>query len=260
MFGKLKNLFGAGDRSPAGPGAEALAPEAPLYVVGDIHGRADLLNRALKLIEEHRDACSGSAKTVFVGDYIDRGPESAKVLETLYKMQQGDPDRIICLKGNHESMLLEFVDDPAERGGRWLINGGSETLDSYGIGGLHPKSDAEDMMEAGDAMAAAMPEGLMNWLRALPLTYRSGNVIVTHAAMDPDLAPEDQSDKVLLWGHREFLTRPREDELWVAHGHTIMKQAHCHSSRIAVDTGAYRTETLTVAAIRQGGCEFLQTK
>lgn len=237
-----------------------LSPDSPLYVVGDIHGRVDLLKNVFGLIEAHRQENGWSDSTiVFLGDYVDRGPRSGDVLQTLFHRQQADPEGLVCLMGNHEKMLLEFVDDPADRGSRWLVNGGDETLVSYGVDRLHSKSDTEDMMEAGEAMEAAMPSGLMAWLRALPLTYRSGNIVCTHAGMDPHLTPEDQSDKVLLWGHRDFISRAREDGLWIAHGHTIVPEAHCHSGRIAVDTGAYRTGKLTVAAIAKGSCTFLQT-
>ena len=260
MLGALRAVFGRKEQPAGGLGPEMLLPDVPLYIVGDVHGCAELLQEAFALIDSHqKEHGLPDSEIIFLGDYVDRGPQSADVLKTLYHRQQADPDRMVCLMGNHEKMLLEFVDDPVDRGSRWLLNGGDETLVSYGVDRLNSKSDTEDMMDAGEAMEAAMPSGLMAWLRALPLTYRSGNIVCTHAGMDPHLTPEDQSDKALLWGHREFMSRAREDGLWVAHGHTIVPEAHCNSSRIAVDTGAYRTGTLTVAAIAKGSCTFLQT-
>jgi serine/threonine protein phosphatase 1 len=98
---------------------------------------------------------------------------------------------------------------------------------------------------------------LQAWLRALPLTFQSGNIACVHAAMDPSSSPDKQSSRILLWGHPDFMSEARVDDLWVAHGHTIVKSAACQNSRIALDTGAYRTGRLSVAAVSGGHCTFL---
>lgn len=159
--------------------------------------------------------------------------------------------------GNHEEMMLDFIDDPAVRGNRWLTFGGDDTLKSYGIKVPVKKANIEDLTEASMALERAMPKGLQAWLRALPLTFQSGNVACVHAAMDPGTSPDKQSDRVLLWGHRDFMSEGRDDDLWVAHGHTIVKSASCQNSRIALDTGAFQTGRLSVAAVSDGQCTFL---
>lgn len=242
------------------PETPHFAPERPLYAVGDIHGRADLIDPILQVIDSDVAERGYTApQLVFLGDYVDRGENSAQVLTHLRDLSLAVPDAVTCLMGNHEKMMLDFLDDPAGRGARWLVNGGLQTLASYRIGGIGTNALVEDMCEASDALAAALPEGMLEWLRGLPLWFRSGNVICVHAGMNPARPPEEQDDRALLWGHRDFVRAPREDGLLVVHGHTIVKEPVIRAGRIAIDTGAYHSGRLTVAAIGSGHCRFLQT-
>ena len=226
------------------------APDKPFAVIGDLHGRADLLHALLDKIT--------SEQLVFVGDYIDRGDDSAGVLETLYELQSSTGGRIVCLRGNHEDMALKFLDAPRTAGARWLRNGGLQTLASYGIGQITELADEGELAAIRDALERAMGEKLIGWLRSLPLQWKSGNVAVVHAAADPDLPMDAQENRTLLWGHRSFRQRRRNDGIWVAHGHTIVDEASAEDGRIAVDTGAYATGRLTAAQIFPGRIEFLQ--
>ena len=188
---------------------------------------------------------------------MDRGERSAEVLNWLFSLQTELPDLITCLMGNHERMMLDFSMIRSGAGHRWLRNGGLQTLASYQIGGVHERSDAETLVDASHRLEEAMPDGLQDWLRGLPLVFQSGNVCVVHAAMDPHLRPEDQPRQVMLWGHNEFLSTPRDDGLWVVHGHTIFREPQIAPSRISIDTGAYHSGRLTVAAIGPGTCVFV---
>lgn len=252
-------------RKGAGPPPDVnlIAPERLVLCIGDVHGRFDLLKQLLaqvdSLVERRLDDQQPQPHLVFVGDYVDRGENSAEVLEWLFQLQQQLPGNVFCLMGNHEKMLLEFIDDPAVRGQRWLRNGGLQTMASFGIGGVSETSDAETLTEASNRLVSAMSEGMVTWLRKMPVIYQSGNVCVAHAAMDPQLAPDDQSSQVLIWGHNEFMTTPRQDGIWVVHGHTVIKEPKVHHSRIEIDTGAYYTGRLTAAVIDVGSCEFIQT-
>lgn len=228
-----------------------LSPDQTFYAIGDIHGCDTLLTDLLTRVEGQKDTAS---PVVFLGDYVDRGPASAAVLSRLYALSREAPYPIICLMGNHEKMLLEFIDDPVGGGLRWLRNGGIETLKSFGLTGVTAKSDMEDLMEVADAFETALPDGLQAWLRALPLQWRSGNVVCVHAAMDPAREPEDQSSRTLLWGHDDH--SPRTDGIWVVHGHTIVKEPMSKNGRIAVDTGAYQSGRLTAAEIKLGSYQF----
>ncbi|TMV05608.1 serine/threonine protein phosphatase [Ruegeria sediminis] len=232
-------------RSPAFP---PVAPEHPFYLIGDIHGRADLLDRALKRLEADHPV-------VFVGDYIDRGEDSAGVLRALI-----DRPNAHFLKGNHEEMLLSFLGDPITHGPRWLRYGGLQTLASYGVAGVTETSKGPELEAVRDALTRAMGPEQIFWLRTLPLTYRSGNVAVVHAGADPRLDPDSQDSGNLIWGHKDFGRVPRRDGLWIAHGHTIVDEPVAERGIISVDTGAYATGRLSVAAIREGGVEFLDIR
>lgn len=231
-----------------------LRPDAPFYAVGDIHGRVDLLADLLARIDPDQDQ-----KIVFLGDYVDRGPDSAAALQLLFELQQRRPDQIVCLMGNHERMMCDFMDDPLDRGAIWLRNGGMATLASYGITDIGAKPTADQTIKACEALEAALPADIATWLARLPLSWNSGNVWCAHAAMDPEVDPGRQQSRTLLWGNRAFLDAPRQDEICVIHGHTIVDRPVNMNSRIAIDTGAYRTGKLTAAHISHGQCNFIST-
>lgn len=235
-----------------------IAPGRAVYAIGDIHGRADLIEPLLLRIEaDIRAQGQEHAQLVFLGDYVDRGEQSAQVLDYLHALSCDLAGMVTCLLGNHERMMLDFLDDPAGRGARWLANGGLQTLASYGIGGLGARASVDDMAEASDALAAALPRGREAWLRARPLHWQSGNVVCVHAAMNPARRPDDQDERALLWGHRDFMSTPRADGLWVVHGHTSVREPELSAGRIAIDTGAWHSGRLSAAALTPGMCRFL---
>ncbi|MBF9032610.1 serine/threonine protein phosphatase [Rhodobacterales bacterium HKCCE2091] len=258
----MKRPFSFLRRSAQAPVPEPETPDAgprpdrPVYVVGDIHGCADLLDPVLNLIDDDIGRISArDPHLVFVGDYIDHGPGSAEVLARMQALDEEFPDHVTCLMGNHERMLLDFLSDPAHRGARWLRAGGAATMASYG---LDDPSAAEAptpaMYEAAArALAAALTPDLAAWVAALPLSWRSGNLWVVHAAADPMHAMEAQSARVLLWGHPEFGMEARADGAWVAHGHTEVDAPLFDAGRINTDTAAWRSGCLTACAIRPDG-------
>lgn len=235
----LGNLFKSSDT--VGP----IAPDGPFCVIGDVHGRIDLLDRMLDRIGTERSV-------VCVGDYVDRGEHSSEVLVRL----QDRPDTT-CLKGNHEEMLLKFLEDPISAGPRWLRYGGLQTLASFGVSGVTDTSRGDDLTAARDRLQQAMGDQMCEWLNDLPLWYRSGNVAVVHAGADPHCSIEHQDNASLLWGHPDFLKSGRPDGLWVVHGHTIVDEPSSKNGRIAIDTGAYATGRLTAAMISPGSVEFV---
>ncbi|RBI87206.1 serine/threonine protein phosphatase [Rhodosalinus halophilus] len=226
-------------------------PDRPFVAVGDIHGRLDLLQQ----LETQLADLPADWPVVFVGDYIDRGDESAGVLRHLF----GTSGRQrICLMGNHEEMLLRFLAEPAAEGPRWLRNGGLQTLASFGLGGL-PTREPAAYVAARDALVDAMGLDLIDWLTARPLVWWSGDVAVVHAGADPGLPIAKQPSETLLWGHPEFAWTPRADGLWVVHGHTIVDAPEARAGRVPIDTGAYATGRLTAALVEAGGVRFRQT-
>ncbi|GAB4287494.1 MAG: hypothetical protein Kow0058_07160 [Roseovarius sp.] len=245
-----------GRLAPAGaPPYPPPRPEPRFVAIGDVHGRADLLLG----IDRRLEAEYADWPVVFLGDYIDRGEQSREVLELLMSVAPGGNPPVICLMGNHERMLLDFLDDPENRARRWLRNGGLQTLASFGV--APPPGGGEDalaMRATRDRLAEAMGEDMIAWLRALPLCWQSGNVWAVHGGADPALPMESQTPENLTWGHPQFMRRPRADGAWVVHGHTVVDAPHMGAGRIAVDTGAFATGRLSAAAISPDGVEFLQ--
>lgn len=225
------------------PAVGPIAPNTPFVAIGDIHGRCDLLEKALRT--------SPPQPTICVGDYVDRGDHSADVLRLLHER----PD-IICLMGNHEEMMLNFIDNPKRHGPRWLRYGGLQTLASFGVAGLSDTSSGPILDETAEALKIAMGEPLIAWVRNLPTRWQSGNVAVVHAGADPSVAIEDQARSTLLWGHPEFHKTRRTDDTWVVHGHTIVDAPSSENGIISIDTGAYATGRLTVAHVSSDGVTF----
>lgn len=220
-----------------------IVPHEPFIALGDIHGCVDLLTRFLRSEPAHRVVC--------LGDYVDRGDHSAQVLRLLKSRPE-----IICLKGNHEDMLLNFLSEPQIHGPRWLRHGGLQTLASFGISGISDATTGAALDGACDTLRSAMGEELIRWIADLPTYYMTGNVVAVHAGADPAQAIPEQSERVLIWGHPQFRKTPRRDGVWVVHGHTIMDQAHTHNGVISIDTGAYATGRLTAATISADGVRF----
>lgn len=222
---------------------DPVAPVTPVMVVGDIHGRADLLQEFLRKAPDFPIIC--------VGDYVDRGEDSAGVLTTLCSRAD-----ITCLSGNHEDMMLRFIEEPDESNARWLLHGGLQTLASFGIFGVTETSTGPALIEARDRLVDALGPEMLQWLNALPTSWTSGNLSVVHAGANPVIPMEEQSKRSLQWGHPDFLKKPRTDGMWVVHGHTIVDAPYIASGRIGIDTGAYATDRLTVALIGKGEIEF----
>lgn len=242
--------------APSPERVDAPRPEFATYVIGDIHGRADLLERALDRIDEHVGKFSArNPHVVFVGDYIDHGPDSAATLTRVWELSRELPQNVTCLMGNHERMLLDFLADPMTRGPRWLRSGARATLDSFGLhtSQLEPGCPPDLFRREAFALRANMAPALLDWVENLPLTWNSGNLWVVHAAADPQHSMDNQSPRVLLWGHPEFETRPRADGNWIVHGHTPAKAPITAEGRICVDTGAWQTGRLCTAAILPDG-------
>lgn len=260
MAGLLSLLKGRTSRlsAPLGDLAPLACTGRPVCIIGDLHGRLDLLERMQARIAAQPDAAR--ARLIVVGDMIDRGPSSAGVLRMLFAQTRFDAARTVCLMGNHERMMLDFLANPTRHGPRWLAHGGADTLASFGISPWSRGTEADAaarMTGLAEGLRAALPEDMRAWLETLPLIWHEDRLAVTHAAADPGRAIDEQDAATLLWGHRAFLRQPRSDGIWVAHGHTIVGSARAEQGRIAVDTGAWRSGRLSAAWIDAQGVSFL---
>lgn len=241
-------------------GPTATVPDGKiLYAIGDIHGRSDLLAELLALIE--RDAARfdpRSEKTlIFVGDYVDRGPDSRGVIELLC---HGLPSGFgaVFLKGNHEAFLLGFLKDPALLGA-WRQNGGEHTLRSYGV-----DPDRLDGQKAApetwrDTFSAALPAPHWDFLRDLRLSYEAGDYLFVHAGVRPGVPLDVQDPDDLLWIRDAFLKWDEPFGKIVVHGHTPERNPAIKPNRIGIDTGAVLSGRLTALRLKGRTVEFLQT-
>lgn len=224
-----------------------IRPDERLFVIGDVHGRADLL---LKLMEKAPE----DVRKIFVGDLIDRGGDSAKVLSIVHELCGSGA---VCVMGNHEKMMLDFLNLPKKNFRTWMRYGGFQTLQSFGVQLDKMAIDGNNFEGIREQLSEALPDGMESWLRNLPTHWSSGNVHIVHAAADPEIAMDRQNNQVLCQGCRNFFHKVRKDGQWVVHGHTIVDHAVVEAGRIAVDTGAYLSERLTGALIAEQKIDFL---
>jgi len=250
----LKKLFSGRPR-----GATSIVPAGErIYAIGDIHGRADLLTRLHDLIAEDA-AARGWARNhlVYLGDYIDRGPDSRQVMQ-MVQAEAPVGFTKVHLRGNHEAMLLEFLEHPV-RGSGWLHSGGNFVLREYGIAAPSEFSPAENLEETARQLASAMLPGEMEFLQNLKSCYRSGGYLFVHAGIRPDTPLESQSEQDMLWIRKPFLTYEKDFGAIVVHGHTICNAVEIKSNRIGIDTGAHATGKLTCLILERNKRWLLQT-
>lgn len=230
-----------------------------VYAIGDIHGRADLLDE----LHEHiiLDAENASSSTViisvYLGDYVDRGPHSMGVIERLI----GNPlpgFQKVNLKGNHEDMLLRFLDDPVQGLG-WIANGGAETMASYGLTLKGGNTASDSLASIRDEFAARLPLEHLNFFQSLSVSYVSGDYILVHAGIRPGVPLENQSENDLLWIRDAFLYSRSNHGKVVVHGHTPNTEPELHSNRIGIDTGAYTSGVLTCLVLEGDERRFIAT-
>lgn len=231
------------------------ADERRLYAIGDIHGRADLLDRLAGSIATDCAGYPQGALTIFLGDYIDRGPKSADVLERL--SAEDWPVPFIALRGNHEQMLLRFLKD-ATYLDAWRRFGGLETLSSFGINGMHAldRASAEEVQRE---LVLRLPPSLLEFLVSTPTHCQTGRYYFCHAGIRPGVPLAQQTDKDLLWIREAFTDSQVQHEKTIVHGHTPVEEPEVRKNRINIDTGAYMTGVLTCLVLQGEEMRFLST-
>ncbi len=247
----LKNAFAA-DEGPAAP------PGERIYAIGDIHGRLDLLERLLAGIE--RDMAKAGGKTchlVFLGDYVDRGPDSAGVIECLITLPRRFP-HVRFLTGNHEEAMLNFMDNPIKEMA-WLDFGGTETLESYRVLPPMPRTSPEAIRTAGARLSAILPASHWSFLRDLEVSVTLGDYFFVHAGIKPGVPLSEQKRGDLLWIREEFISSDWSCGKVVVHGHTPSEEPSIGDARIGIDTGAYATGRLTAVVLEGTTRRFLAT-
>jgi serine/threonine protein phosphatase 1 len=199
------------------------------YTIGDIHGHLDKLTELVRGCND--DAAGHSMRFVFLGDYVDRGPDSQGAVQFLLDIQRAHPGRDVFLKGNHEDLLVAAADSEFFEE-RWLSNGGNETLESYRL-----------------TRAADLPVDHVNWLRRLPPFFDDGYRFFVHAGVHPDRPLNRQDEDDLLWIRNPFLTSEKDYGRLIVHGHSPVTGGHpdLRANRLNLDTGAAFGGPLTAA-------------
>ena len=240
--------------NPANRQPPSLPDDMRIYVISDIHGCADLLDRALAAIDA--DIAKGRPDRllhIMLGDYIDRGADTRLTLDVLLARSRRYPS--VYLKGNHEDVLLGFLRDPG-RLQDWRQFGGLQTLISYGLKpSLHP--DAGEQLELARDFAAALPPEHKRLLEGLKPSYACGDYFFCHAGVRPGVALSEQREEDLLWIRDEFLNSDSDFGKFIIHGHTPVRQPDLRANRLNIDTGAYATGRLTVLRMEGITLEFL---
>ncbi|ACJ00824.1 metallophosphoesterase family protein [Rhodospirillum centenum] len=237
----------------------ATVPEGQrLYAIGDIHGRADLLDRLLERIRADAAAAPELQHTlVLLGDYVDRGLDSAGVVE---RLAGGPPPGfgMICLKGNHEDALLRFLEDPGV-GVDWMRFGGLATLMSYGVRRRDALPETVWLEEARLGLRERLPRHHLAFLTTLRTHVAVGGYLFVHAGIRPGRPLDDQEEDDMLWIRDAFLASSADHGALVVHGHSISETPDVQPNRIGIDTGAYVTGRLTALVLEKSDRRFIVT-
>jgi serine/threonine protein phosphatase 1 len=231
-----------------------------VYAIGDVHGRLDLLEDLLARIrvDAERHPNDSTRSLVFLGDYVDRGPESRGVVEAVMSDLLPGFDTVRLL-GNHEEAMLSFLDGESD-GLDWLSFGGLETLLSYGVPLRSLPSSGEAVRALQEALIEAVPERHVTFFRRCLRHHSVGDYVFVHAGVRPGIALEKQTQTDLLWIRDDFLRVgiPLPGRV-VVHGHTICDLPQNRDHRINIDTGAFVSGRLTCLVLRGSERRFLST-
>jgi len=226
------------------------------YVIGDIHGRSDLLDQIVEEIKRDLETSPvAEGLTVTLGDYVDRGPDSRGVLDRLAR--NPFPTRYIALKGNHEALFEAFLRDPTVAS-QWRRWGGLETLHSYGVP-VAQVMVGKGFEEASNALRQSVPPEHFQFLGSLRFSLSLGDYFLCHAGVRPGVPLEHQQPEDLLWIREEFLNSRMSFGKVVVHGHTPTASPEVLPTRINIDTGAFATGRLTCLILEGESRRFLST-
>ena len=250
-------MFGRFFKREQAPVLTPLPPEPPegcaIWAIGDIHGRLDLLKVLLNGIIKDLNASKADRKVViFLGDYIDRGPDSSGVLDHLCAFEDATPLETYFLKGNHEDKLLQFLDDP-QVGPQWCEYGGGQALQSFGLTPPMMAYRSEGWAAVSADLSHRLKPRQRRFLTDLITHVSLGGYFFAHAGARPGVTLSAQTETDLLWIRGSFLNSPERFEQVVVHGHTPARDVHIDARRIGLDTRAYESGVLS--AIRLQGRE-----
>jgi len=242
-------------RKPQGARVYATPAGQSAYIVGDVHGCYVELRALLKTIADHaKHHAPDGYKLVFLGDLIDRGPDSQKVVEFLKDFSPENVE-LIYLMGNHEEVYLRVVEGQVEALKSWFGFGGRSCLRSYGVDNLGEINlDIENLLFRAQSK---IPKSHVEFIRGFQDYFVFGDYLCVHAGIRPKKKLEDQKSQDMRWIRGDFLKYSKPHPYKVVHGHTIVEQAQDFGNRIAVDTGAYNDQVLSAVFLQDEIVEFL---
>ncbi|MCR5878286.1 metallophosphoesterase family protein [Phenylobacterium sp. J367] len=200
-----------------------------------------------------------TALLVFLGDYVDRGPDSRGVVDLVLKMREARGLDVRALKGNHEEALLQFLEQPSF-GATWMEHGGGPTLVSYGVQPPPTRTDTEAWERVRDVFAETLPADHKAFFERLDLMVDVGDYAFVHAGVRPGVAWDQQAERDLLWIRQEFLQEKGPFGKVIVHGHTPMEEPQLLPHRLGIDTGCYATGVLTAVRLQDTDQRLIQVK
>jgi serine/threonine protein phosphatase 1 len=249
-------VFGLWQRPSPAPSKRAfqVPPGTRVYAVGDIHGCARELEDLLARIDEDRTSANGDVHLVFLGDLIDRGPDSAAVVR---RLREGPlpGDRHSFLLGNHEEAMLSIWNGDLDSLSGWLTYGGMETLESYGLSRSEIFALGADLPRR---MREVVPASDIAFMAGFEDQVRIGDYLFVHAGIRPGVPLNRQEQFDLRWIRDEFLADEETDHgVMVVHGHTITDAPDVRPNRIGIDTGCFESGLLTALVLEKDEMRFI---
>jgi serine/threonine protein phosphatase 1 len=229
-----------------------------VYAIGDVHGRNDLLHQLLKKMEAD-DLARGDVETliIFLGDLMDRGPDSASVIETAMALHKAGRN-VRFLMGNHEEVFVRACRQNDPKVTRFFIRiGGEATVLSYPI--TRSEYIVLDMHQLSERLGTLVPESHLEFIEGFEDQIIIGDYVFVHAGIRPGVALADQKPSDLRWIREDFVDQRGDLEKVVVYGHTIYEDVEERGSRIGIDTGAYASDKLTAIALEGGERWYLHT-
>jgi serine/threonine protein phosphatase 1 len=229
-----------------------------VYAIGDIHGCLDQLKQLELLIADDAAGLGQRPRTIVVlGDFIDRGPHSAQVIEHLIAPPPPGFNRVV-LRGNHEQALLSFLKHPM-RNQSWLLMGGLETLASYNVPVNVGTTTIRQSKNLALSALASIPEAHLDFIRNLPVTLTWGRYLFVHAGLRPGVPVERQRISDLIGIRGTFTASSANHDKIVVHGHALTLKPEHRGNRIGVDIGAYANGALAAVRLNGVAVDFLVT-
>jgi serine/threonine protein phosphatase 1 len=244
--------------APTATHRAAVPPGRRVYAIGDIHGRADLLEEMHRRIGADARRVPGiQPVVVYLGDYVDRGMNSREVIDILlHRPLEGFQS--VHLLGNHEAILLQFLVDTTIAP-TWFNNGGNLALFSYGVHVPPGERDEARLRAAQADFAKQLPDEHLKFLRSLKTSHLEGDYLFVHAGIRPGVSIPEQNPRDLIWIRGEFLNSMVAHPKVVVHGHSTEMDVQVLPNRIGIDTGAYYSGRLTALVLEGETRRFITT-